>query len=148
METLEAAISVVIDDFEVGDRVYSRPWKGSQLSKTVASKYIPTCGRVLAVHKDGIDVILDNGASQIYVDIMNFTSVGHFRRCFKGMEDLKEGALLSCFNGVERIYADVVFYQPGVSISLYFHKTSKEVKIVHEPSFPLEYQLWNYQLED
>lgn len=149
METVVSAISVVIGDFEIGDRVYYNPLKGKSVAKdSVLSIYeIPIYGTVLSITERSVEVKMDDEMHARFVNIEAFNRGGRYGRCFDESK-LKEKALLSCHNGKERIYATVVDYEPEVSVSLYFHAVEKTVKVPAEAYHPLGYQLAVYELED
>lgn len=149
METAVSAVSVVIGDFEIGDRVYYNPLKDKSVAKGSAlSIYeIPIYGTVLSFTERSVEVKMDGEMHARFVNIEAFNRGGRYGRCFNESL-LKEKARLSCHNGKERIYATVMAYEPEASVSLYFHATDKTIKIPAEEYHPLGYQLAVYELED
>lgn len=149
METVFTAFSVVIDDFEIGDRIYYNPLKGKNLPKDSELNIytLPIYGTVLSVNERSVKLKMDDEMNARFVHIEAFNSGGRYGRCFDESL-LRKDARLSCFNGRERVYATVVSYTPNVSVSLHFPAAHQLIEIPASEHKPLGYQLATYDLED
>lgn len=133
----EANFPLMMDDFEVGDRIYVTYRDGEIELGTVRD--IRTDERM--------NVLLDSGRVP-FVHISQFGPRGQYGKCFP-IEQLQVGSVVSLYEGSgERLYADVVNYAPNEYVELKSHDWKpKSIIIATEKGKPLEYQLSPYTLE-
>lgn len=132
----EVNFPLIMEDFEVGDRVSVAYTNG-----------VIDLGAVRDIRTDiRMNVLLDHG-KVAFVHINQFGPKGQYRRCFP-MEQLQVGSLVSiCAGSGERFYADVTTYFPNKYVELKYHEVNNRIIIEAEDGKPLEFLLAAYTLE-
>lgn len=133
----EANFPLMMDDFEVGDRIYVTYRDGEIELGTVRD--IRTDERM--------NVLLDSGRVP-FVHIDQFGPRGQYHKCFP-VEQLQVGSVISIYAGSgQRFYADVVDYVPNEYVELEYREGKNEGAFIGaEKGKPLEVQLAPYTLE-
>lgn len=136
MDTVELQTEPVIEDFEVGERVYFLNYKHNVIEY----------GRISGLYTSHMDVTLDNGKIPL-AHLTNFASGGPMGKCFP-MDQLQVGSVISVFHSGERVYADVIKITGERSVVIeYRNGKSKRVTIEATEGEPLEFKMACYILE-
>ena len=144
---METLVPVIIEDFEIGDRLYRQNNDDGEV----------VFGRVEEVHRDFLNVRLDNGPFfEVSIDLFKDDDTGEkkyvrwWSKCLD-LSSLEVGSTLSCLDALnERHYSRVIAFVLGDYITLEHRTPGMGLPYQHtylESSKPLDYQLRNFELE-
>lgn len=136
MEAQEVDTRPVIEDFEIGERVYFLNYKHN----------IIEYGKITGIYTSHMDITLDSGRMPL-VHVDQFAAGGPVGKCFP-MEHLEVGSVISVFHSGERIYADILEIVKDSSVRFEYRSgPAREVTITASKTEPLEFQMACYTLE-
>lgn len=135
MESIQAPL--VLEDFEVGDRFYLQ-----YLDRV-------TLGTVISVYNGVLTVLFDNGQSGYFpADEIRNPSQGNFGKPLD-LQHLEAGSVISCLKDGERIYADVLVFEPGERLAYRINGQGAIAVVMESEHRPnLEKQMIEWEIEE
>lgn len=135
---METGVSVVIEDFEVGDRAY------------LLTGFRVQTGTVHSADSRIMGIVMDDGTAKGFTaqDVLDFQLKDHRVGKPLNLELVYEGCTISQDLDTERIYAEVETYIPGKELAFRVHG-HKITTVIQETQFgqTLEVQMILWEVE-
>lgn len=129
-------IPPVIEDFEVGDRIYLLNYKHD----------IIEYGTIIELFDSKARVLFDIGSSGL-IHVSQFAPGGPVGKCFP-LNQLEVGSVVSVFELGKRIYADVEEIVKNERVRIKYRSGSVIEKTFHDSEWePLEFKMADFTLE-
>jgi hypothetical protein len=134
LEATEALTPLIIEDFEIGNRVYFLNHKQDRLDY----------GTVTNVVEDRLEVVFDGFYRPVMIHISQFGS--NAGRCFD-INAVEVGSVVSALSKGERFYADVTEYIPNEKLTIKYRSDGTVVTFCHTARNHIEFQMDIFTIE-